>query len=81
MQAPYNTLTYDIIGDSQSQEFFDIRADTGSIFVQKALSLTTQTLFTVSAQSLTAGQMTAYGLVTAGQMTAYGLVTGGRILL
>ena len=63
MQAPYNTLTYDIIGNSQAQEFFDIRADTGSIFVQKALSLTTQTLFTVSAQSVTGGPVTAYILV------------------
>ncbi|KAL8559117.1 hypothetical protein ACOMHN_046165 [Nucella lapillus] len=45
ISAPYNTLTFDIVGDSSAQEYFDIRADTGSIFVQKALSLTSQTLF------------------------------------
>ena len=46
-KAPYNTLTFDIIGDAAAQEFFDIRADTGAIVVQKSLALTSQTSFRV----------------------------------
>lgn len=38
LQAPYNTLEYDIIGDDSAPTFFRIDAVTGNIFMRDTIS-------------------------------------------
>lgn len=46
--APYNVVSYDLIGDDNGPVFFNIEASTGIIRVLQSLAAETQTLYTVS---------------------------------
>ncbi|XP_041364042.1 protocadherin Fat 1-like [Gigantopelta aegis] len=50
VSAPDNVISYTIIDDSLSREYFGIVADTGAVFVRKALGSTSSSQFTVRVQ-------------------------------
>lgn len=55
LQAPWNTLTYSIIGSTSAQQYFGIDSSTGGLYVKKDLRTTSISRFLIEVRAVDGG--------------------------
>lgn len=55
VQAPWNTVTYELVGDNTASQFFDVHPSTGGIYAKRDLRTTTITQFRVEIRARDGG--------------------------
>ena len=55
IQAPWNVITYELVGDSTASQYFDVHPSTGGIYVKRDLRTTSIDQFRIEVRAVDGG--------------------------